>query len=391
MVRNRNRGLSPGGRNLAPILLALATSTLLAGCGGGDAGEVASTPPPPPAPSAPPAVPSLVSTSVDIATIPSPATRPGKSDTIALINHSEADGWTSRLAAPSEIRITTYQAGPDANEISYTIEFATAELPGGKSSLTSTFKAQSFDLLPNGGFAEYRDGTIGKYVFRFGDTLTATGSYSDGSSKVITTNAYRDGASEETMEALGDGKTIWQQLFYSTGLSHVALGEWMWRTIQPNGIATDAGTAFFVHGDRTPAVEIPTSGTATYSAASLGSDTDTANWNFPGSGASVQIGLTADFGQRSISAQLNRDAATSGDAVGGYTSILALDAHGTGQISSPGDFTIPLSGTVGTAAATGSLDGAFFGPNASQVGGVFSLGNEPGKPLVSDAFVGARN
>jgi hypothetical protein len=36
------------------------------------------------------------------------------------------------------------------------------------------------------------------------------------------------------------------------------------------------------------------------------------------------------------------------------------------------------------------LNGAFFGPNAEQVGGVFSIGEVSGVPLVSDAFVGDR-
>jgi hypothetical protein len=188
---------------------------------------------------------------------------------------------------------------------------------------------------------------------------------------------------------------VWHQLTYNAGLSHVSLGEWNWAVSKIGNVnVIDRGSVYFVSGDRTPASEIPTSGTATYMAASLGFDTDAANSSIP-SGASIAIALTADFGQRSMFAQLNRDGAFFGDYAGGYTSILAVDVHGTGPIASSGTFDIPLAGTVGSGnaitAVTGLLNGAFFGPNAQQVGGVFSVGQVPGVPIVSDAFVGTRN
>ena len=36
------------------------------------------------------------------------------------------------------------------------------------------------------------------------------------------------------------------------------------------------------------------------------------------------------------------------------------------------------------------MDGAFFGPNAEQVGGTFALNRSGGTLLVQDAFVGLR-
>src|SRR5437868_2297654 len=119
----------------------MAMSTPLVGCSGGGGDGVASTPAPPAAALSSSTPPSLVSTAVDVAPIASPATRPGTFDTIARIDHVDSSGnATSRLAAPSEIKITAYQAGPLPNDVSYSIEFASPDLPGNKSALTSVIK-----------------------------------------------------------------------------------------------------------------------------------------------------------------------------------------------------------------------------------------------------------
>jgi hypothetical protein len=153
-------------------------------------------------------------------------------------------------------------------------------------------------------------------------------------------------------------------------------------TDRRTGNNTEAGSIHFVHGDRTPAAEIPASGTATYSAVSRGD---------------VRIALTADFGPRTVAAQLNRDFSEYGDSIGGFSVIPGVDLHGTGPIASLGSFSLPLDGsmvlhsTATPVQVTGLLDGAFFGPNARQVGGVFAVGETPGVALLSDAFVGVRN
>lgn len=119
---------------------------------------------------------------------------------------------------------------------------------------------------------------------------------------------------------------------------------------------------------------------------------DVGKWNSP---SPISVVLTSDFGQRSISAQLNRDYSINGDGV----AFLGVDVRGTGPITQPGSFSIPLAGSLlgaeGSAPlpVTGALDGAFFGPNAQQVGGVFAVDAPFGSQvhLVRDAFVGARN
>jgi hypothetical protein len=177
---------------------------------------------------------------------------------------------------------------------------------------------------------------------------------------------------------IGGGRTFNSQLDYSTGLSYVSLGQWnWWISDNATGNTEEYTSLYFVHGDRTPAGAVPASGTATYSGQSLG--------------ALIDVSLAADFGQRSIAAQLNRDAQTFGDQIGGFTTVASVDLHGTGSITTAGSFAVPLTGTVDTTPAAGALDGAFFGPNAEQVGGVFSVGNTAGQALVQDAFVGLRN
>ncbi|MEO6152833.1 MAG: transferrin-binding protein-like solute binding protein [Croceibacterium sp.] len=352
---------------------------VLASCGGNENGgtSIASAPPPVPAvPSPAPAPVPIALTSVAIAPIPSPATRPGTTDAIALIEQSIGSAYTYRLASPSEVRVTTYQAGPAANDISYTIAFTAPELPGNRSSLTAVISAMSIDVSPTGTSTIYRDGTVGKYPIKFGDALTATNTYPDGTQKIIASNQYRAGTGVYSNGGSAGNNYFTDQIFYNVGLSYVSLGQWIWESIVASD---DEGAAYFVHGDRTPAAEIPTSGSATYSAASL---------------AQISIELTADFGKRSIAAQLNREYSSGRDISGGFNVNAGVDLRGTGPITSDGSFFIPLTGTISFGSpgpATGSLNGAFFGPNAAQVGGVFAAGPTSDVATVSDAFVGLRN
>jgi hypothetical protein len=89
---------------------------------------------------------------------------------------------------------------------------------------------------------------------------------------------------------------------------------------------------------------------------------------------SIPFSLTADFGQRSISTEISEAS--------------VFDVSGTAKFSNDGSFDIPLSGTAGSQTATGSMDGAYFGPHAEQVGGTFAVGTAGGGIVAQDAFVG---
>lgn len=389
---------------VAPMAVSIALSAC-SGSGGGSG--IASTPPPLLTSSPTPTpgssgtstpAPTVVSTSVIVTTPATPATRVGTLDTLALLTDRNATP-TARLAGSSQVRITN-TTPPSSTEAAYTIEFAPGYLPGNFLTLAGVIEGQSVDVSASGSFGTYTDGTKGKYPVGFGQQLVATNTYSDGSQKVLLTHDVLQGATEQKTEQYAPNQVLWHQLIYNTGLSHVSLGEWAWKsvTIGSDGrwlAMTDSGSVYFVAGDRTPTAQIPVSGTATYTARSLGVDTDASNdfWY----GASAVIGLTADFGQRTMAAQLNRDYYIDGDNIGGYTATWGMDVSGKGAIATSGDFAIPLIGTLFSdanskpLAVTGSLNGAFFGPAAEQVGGVFAVGQVPGTSMVRDAFVGLRN
>ncbi len=65
-----------------------------------------------------------------------------------------------------------------------------------------------------------------------------------------------------------------------------------------------------------------------------------------------------------------------------------VDVSGSAPFSNDGSFDIPLNGTADAQAATGTMDGAFFGPHAEQVGGTFAVTPADGSVLIQDAFVG---
>ena len=67
---------------------------------------------------------------------------------------------------------------------------------------------------------------------------------------------------------------------------------------------------------------------------------------------------------------------------------------GTGSIAGTGTFAIPLSGVLNSRVAnsdpiTGSIAGAFFGPDASQIGATFTL-SHAGNPTITGVFAGER-
>ena len=172
------------------------------------------------------------------------------------------------------------------------------------------------------------------------------------------------------------------------------MGEWSWRVVDLNGAAAgDFGDLLFVNGDRTADTGIPTTGTAIYQARTLALLSSAGT---PG----IPFTLTADFGQRLMSTRIDQDYRYYA-AVPGSDPILGIHVGGTAPFSNSGTFDIPLSGTANYAATnspttppaepvTGTMNGAFFGPEAEQVGGVFALGRSDGTVLVQDAFVGER-
>jgi len=170
------------------------------------------------------------------------------------------------------------------------------------------------------------------------------------------------------------------------------MGEWSWRVVDLNGAAAgDFGDLLFVNGDRTPGSAIPASGTATYDARTFALLSSSGDRGIP-------FALTADFDHRTMSTRIDQDYLFDSS---NSTTEAALGIHvgGSAPFSNSGTFDIPLAGTANYASSnfqvtppsepvTGTMNGAFFGPNAEQVGGAFSVERPGGVLLMQDAFIG---
>jgi len=107
------------------------------------------------------------------------------------------------------------------------------------------------------------------------------------------------------------------------------------------------------------------------------------------------VSLDADFGARTVAADIDYPARTffEDDQFGRtYYVDVGVKASGTGSIGSNADFAIPLAGTSITPdpegmepdlvePVTGSISGAFFGPNAAEAGGLTSIIKDSGETV----------
>ena len=339
---------------LLPIGLALSA------CGGG--GGVASIPPPPPPPAPPP---QGANATVDVRTswLDSPATRPGKYGLIGLLTLSGKAG-TSVGGKDYTFGVTRYSGDDPTN---YDLHGPAGILPNGLTMLGVTAYGDSWTINLNPPSWSRDDYPYsGDYVQYLGQRFTAFSKPLDGGAEteLFSYDLTRDTSVSYQQFGSNQLKTT---LDYDIGYSYVAMGEWSWQVLDLDGNpAGESGSLLFVNGDRTPASGIPVSGTATYDARTLGAN----------SNSSIPLSLTADFGQRSISTEISRAS--------------MFDVSGSAPFANDGSFEIPLSGTAGAQAATGNMDGAFFGPQAEQVGGTFSVDSQ-GTTLMQDAFVGQQH
>lgn len=307
---------------------------LLSACGGDGSTQVASIPPPP-------ATPAPTPTPTPPAADAFPITRAGIYDLIGRV------GPNSHVIQPGEFSMTVSK--PSAEQ----------------------------------GFVYKLDGPAG-----FLPGTTTSLEYGPESSSGISPTA----ASYARTFPYSKDENLLTSIALDVGYSYVSMGEWSWYFVHlDGGTAGDGyGKLVFVSGDRTPQAVIPTSGTATYDARTRSGS------------VSVPFALTADFGQRTISTRIDQDYAynAAGDSMDNPTA--GIHVGGSAPFSTNGSFDIPLTGTVNynsgyaintpqtppSQPTTGDMNGAFFGPNAAQVGGTFQLNWPNGVPILQDAFVG---
>ncbi|MEM7568582.1 MAG: transferrin-binding protein-like solute binding protein [Pseudomonadota bacterium] len=161
-------------------------------------------------------------------------------------------------------------------------------------------------------------------------------------------------------------------------LSFVGYGAWQESTTQ--GASVLFQTAFFTYGILTAANDIPRQDSAQYSGFVDGF------WN-PGDGLHVLSGTAnfdANFGNNLISGTLVMSGESITDA--SVRAFGTFDAVGTIS-ASENEFSGTLQNRV-SATNTGFFDGAFFGPNAEELGGSFRL---TGFGEAAGVFVGASN
>lgn len=384
---------------------------LVSACGGDGTSRVENVPPPPVTPTPTPTptpgtdlptgtvsytYPSTNPVHIRISWLDSPATRAGTTGVLGRLTIDPATGhpadWTVRTTAPGEFTMgVSPVSGANGQYFQYTLSGPAGIIPGAGGTTTAPSPLISWDINST---VAYR------YTNPYGDTPQYLGQRLTGENEIGTQLFSYDFTRGVTgaSQPYGTGTSLHTRLDYDIGLSYVAMGEWSWSIVDVSG-ATVAGTPsaklLFVNGDRTPADQIPASGTATY-------DARTFNGWVKGTFA-----LTADFGQRTISTLIAQDYAhnSDGDVM---DDPLAIGIHvaGSAPFSNDGSFDIPLSGTVNigvgyevnpptappSQVVSGDMNGAFFGPNAQQIGGTFSL-VKPGEiaPLIQDAFVGQQH
>jgi hypothetical protein len=361
----------------------------LSACGGGGASHVASVPPPPPTPTPTP----QGTIDVQTAWLDSPATRNGNYSVIGGLTLTPGNGNATsyRLAAPGELqmRVSRYF---DDDPTNYFLDAPAGLLPGGLTSIGVTADIDSWDF--NYGGPNYRyDNPYGDYAQYLGQNLKEYEVAPDGTRTLRINYDYSRGVSANT-QPLTSSTSLATSLLYDIGFSYVAMGEWSWRVVDLNGTAAgDFGDLLFVNGDRTPSAGIPVSGTATYDAHTLALLSSSGD-------AGIPFTLTADFAQRTMSTAIDQNYLY--DPSSSTTvPILGIHVGGSAPFNNNGTFDIPLTGTVNYAhtpqpvtplpePVTGTMDGAFFGPHAEQVGGVFALQRPDQTVLVQDAFAGQK-
>ena len=173
-------------------------------------------------------------------------------------------------------------------------------------------------------------------------------------------------------------------------LRYSSLATWSHTVILPTDDPSEPSTSLnhsAVYGLRTPASSLPATGIATYTTTNGG--LFTADCDCFGTAT-----LSADFGAQIIAAQIRLFAFFISDR------DFALTVNGLAPISANADFTMALNGSATvypanggatwTDPVSGSLIGAFFGPQAQEAGGAFSLTIQNSQTSVAGAFVAPR-
>ena len=154
----------------------------------------------------------------------------------------------------------------------------------------------------------------------------------------------------------------------------------VWRT--GKDIASSTGTIGVLSaGLKTPAASVPTTGSATFTGKLLGVYV---NANGIGNFVTGSVSINSDFVGRSLAFSTSATQAIN-PTTGAATAVSSLDmagtlAYGVGTNAFAGAVSAPGAGLTGT------TSGAFYGPGAEEVGGVFNVKAASGVSFYSGSF-----
>ena len=368
---------------------ALPLCLLLSACGGDGTYGVASTPPPPVTPTPTPTPTSQFD--VKMTPLDYQGTHPGTYDLVGRVISTPGNGASStRTLAPGDASLVIAK---QSDVLNFNLK-ASGISPAGEIGFASPEMFWSPTLSDPS--QVFEDDHAGRWPQYLGQRLSFYRIHNDGSEELYEWSDFIRGFSTSVPTgstltyAIGDQNDV--------GTSYVAMGEWSSTAVTPGQMPTV--DLLFVNGVRTPPTGIPVSGTATYDAHTQSLLSPCWDSACPG----LYFKLTADFGLRTIATRIDQDYQHYIDLMGfGEPAIrngpiLGIHVGGSAAFNNDGYFDIPLSGTVNYSATnaavtppsepvTGSMNGAFFGPHAEQIGGTFSLDRAAGSPI-RDAFVG---
>ena len=358
-------------------LLALPLILTLAACGGGGGGSVssvASAPSPVAATQAP-----------AFALPPTPATTSGNYQTISTVTSFDRAGTVLplQLAPAGSVSLTV-----DAATRSYTLTVTAGayQFPAGQVTMPadSTLGSTRNNPLTTGTIEQFTPAAL---IAR-GDLLASTvgaGTGASGAPRVLTTFLRLNNVGQVTGWPRYLSAASWGQS-YQENASGVPGAENFSRTTQTTG--------FLVFGQRTAAGDIPVVGRARYALESFpgqhpsifGPYTDEDGNRINPDGDTV---LEADFATRLLSATYDLTQSFTSDDGGDpiARSVTAVHATGSTSFSSVGTFALLLAGTGSvhverndlvpvpdtSRSVSGDITGAFFGPQAAEVGGIWNL------------------
>src|SRR5207302_2086472 len=196
-----------------------------------------------------------------------------------------------------------------------------------------------------------------------------------------------------TIPAVNVNTTIWEMArligdnFLDNpiiGLSYVALGEEWLNSVQPGNTGAPQSYTFYTFGYETPASAVPTTGTAVFSGTAQRSEFAPVGNQIAAVGLSGDASLSVDFAAGKLTGaftQMKSYNYTPGTPYSGVwylpwndVSLSASIAAGTNKFSGTTAATSnPQSAYSLPTSVTGYVTGAFYGPNAQELGAIWTL------------------